>query len=390
MTTPFDAYDHCTRCYQRNGLLTTLVVPGPDWCHPCQRADSAQYIETVMRHRPHQAAKDQTDDAIELLNRPVSDFLRWPFQPFAEYPALTPGSVSIFAAGSGIGKTTAMLSMIQRWMAAGVGCYVLPLESKPRTFRVGMLCHEMGIHAGQALTGELQRREAAGDPIAAAQREALKRALKASPDDAVMLQRLYVASERSITATKLMKAASHARALGLDVLIVDHVDHVGDDQEDRPTNAIQESKKVLHMALDAALRYDLKVILTSQLNSSGSRVDRLARFAPPQLEHLLLHTYKVQVAEQIWAAYRPLDPMATPGMLTAARAGTLESWKVLWPNRSGLISLKIRNDIGMSGHEGGRVILAYADGVLRERTDTEIFQDGLREKHTDGPQIQVQ
>lgn len=385
MTERYEATVHCERCFRTAQRLTELTTPGPDWCPHCRSHDPDGYEAVILARRPDIAAGRQADDAIALLNRNPSDFLRWPFRDFGLYPAMTPGSVNVFAAGSGIGKTTAMLSMIRRWVAAGVGCYVLPLESQPRTFRVGMLCHALGIHAGQALTGELRRRELEGDATAKAQRDQLKAALRALPNDSQVMDNLYVGSERAITARKLAAAAAHARMLGMQVLIVDHVDHVGDDDERSGNNAIAESKRVLHTALDAALKYDLQVLLTSQLNSSGSRVDRLARFAPPQLEHLLLHTYKVQVAEQIWAGYRPLDPRATPGDLTDARNGRMESWRVLWPGRSGFVNLKMRHDPGTGVHEGGRVILAYDNGVLRERTGTEEAQDEIRSAKRDDP-----
>lgn len=371
---PFNVYLDCLRCYEQAGRLTQLDnPPGPNWCRSCRTHDPHGYEVAILAKRPDIASERQTADALEALDRPAGDYIRLPFAAFDEpLPAMTPGSVTILAAGSGLGKTTVTTSMVARWMAQRVRCYVLPLEIRAQEWRVGLACHRVGADAGMALTGEYRRREAAGDQDAILTRQQIRAELTRMDSDEATRHTLYVGNERAVNTRTLAKAGEHCAAIGHDVLLVDHIDHV---QSDQRGSGIEESKRVLHTALDIAQQHNLKVVLTSQLNSTGSRQNRLARYAPPQLEHLLLHTFKVQVSEQIWGVFRPLDPIASPADLKAAERGQLEAWRVLWPKRTGLIALKLRH---RGDKEGSQVMLAYDNGTVRDRTSFEIAADAQR------------
>ena len=376
MTDEFNALEHCTLCAEQ-GRLTWLMHMGPDWCPDCQHHDPAGY-ERVKALRPQQAVNDQTVEALTLLGRDANQYIPIPFDGCNDLPPMAPGSVSIFAGASGLGKTAVTTSMIDQWVRRGVPCYVLPLETRAHSWRVAFACHRLGIHAGLALSGTLRLREQAGDPTAAKQRTQISDMLTKMASDPALTRDLYVAGQRAINVRALTDACHHAHAIGMRLVIVDHIDHVGDDDGGSASNAIQESKRVLHTALELAQKLDLTLLLTSQLNSRGQSGDRLSRYAPPQLEHLLLHTYKVQVSESIYGIFRPLDPIARPADLKAARAGTAEPSSVLWANRSGLVALKLRHRGDL---EGKRVVLAYDNGRVRDLTSLEASSDRLRVTH---------
>jgi hypothetical protein len=373
----YSAVEHCARCWSLDGYLTPLLSAGPDWCANCVTLDPSGY-EHVKSLRPQQAVNAQTVEALTLLGRDANEYIPLPFASCNELPPMAPGSVSILAAASDLCKTAVSTSMIDHWVAGGVPCYVLPLETRAHSWRVAFACHRLGIHSGLALSGTLRLREQAGDPQAKEQRMQISAMLTQMAGNTTLTRDLYVAGQRAINVRALTDACHHAHALGMRLVIVDHIDHVGDDDQNAMSNAIQESKRVLHTALDLAQKLDLTLLLTSQLNSKGHTQDRLSRYAPPSLEHLLLHTYKVQVSESIYGIFRPLDPLARPSEIKEARAGLLEPKSVLWSGRTGLVALKLRHRGDL---EGKRVILAYDNGRVRDLTPLEQDTDLLRARH---------
>jgi hypothetical protein len=210
MSDAFEPVLHCQRCYELRRQLTELVDRGPGWCADCRTRDPDGYVEQVVRRSPNGAAATQTGDALALMDRRSVDFTRFPFTAFDPFPAMTPGSVTIIGAASGLGKTTVTTSMIDRWVNAGTGCYVVPLETRAHTWRVGLACHRIRVHPGDALTGEYKRREEAGDSEARDTRAAIKRELETMRDDPAILGNLYVAGEPVINVRALTRAAQHA------------------------------------------------------------------------------------------------------------------------------------------------------------------------------------
>ncbi len=376
---PFSPVHHCGRCHELMGLRTELFTPGPDWCPPCQASDPDEYQERVLWKSPDGAAIQQTDAALMHLVRPPDSYVEWPFQAMRMHPSgdmlppLRPGSVNILAAASGLGKTAVTTSMVHAWVRAQTRVYVLPLELRASEWRVKYACHVIGCNPDDAISGKLRLRESRGDLNAKATREQIARILRTLGDDKDAKRDLYIASSRVVNVAALTRACQHAKALGFQIVLVDHIDHVGsDDDSGFSQSAIADSKAVLFAAARLAEDLDLILVLTSQLNEKIYGGNDLARYSVPKLNYLLLHTYKVMVSVQIWGIYRPLDPKVNAEDLKAAQKGELEAYEVLAKGRSGIAALKLRDD---GPKEGYRAILAYEQGRIRDRTDFEIGHD---------------
>ena len=370
----FHPHHHCGRCAEA-GKLTELTHPGPDWCEWCRTSEPDRYARQIVARRPGSAADAQTVDAMQHLERQADAFVTWPYKAMRDLPPLPRGSVNILAAVTGGGKTAVTTSMIHRWVTMGVRCYVLPLEIRAHEWRVRFACHVAGVHPDDALSGRLRLRELAGDDEAKQARLRIKQTLEWMRTDDEMLSNLYIAPERVINTRALTKAFQHAASLGFTMVVVDHIDHVGDDEDGRAeANAIAESKRVLYQAHTLAQDLDVIALLTSQLNEKIYAGDKLSRYKPAQLNHLLLHTYKTQVSTQILSTFRPLDPNLRPDDMKDVMSGKLDPTLALVKGRAGLASIKQRHDGSM---EGNRFILSYDAGRIRDRTDFELEQDNI-------------
>jgi hypothetical protein len=325
----------------------------------------------VWWRAPDTAAVEQTADALDLLNRDPAGYVRW---PFADVDALAgpiaPGTVWGIGAASGGGKTTFVASCVRRWIDAGVRVAVLPLEIRPSEWRVHFACLRLGVYPGDMLSGELRLREHAGDLRARETRMAVWAEVERLAKDGTVRERLYLSPDRAVNERSLKAAFAHAADHGFQVVVVDHIDHVGDEHAGASRSELDTSKRVNQAVLEAAQRCDLAGVFTSQLNASRTRgaKDKLAKYAAPVTQDLYLHTFKEHNATGILGLFRPLMPDADPDALSRARAGDRPPADVLEPQTMGVTAMKLRN---YGGREGNRVYLAVEHGQARDRTADE-------------------
>ena len=324
---------------------------------------------------PSVTAGDQIGHALAHIDRHPDTLVRW---PFPDLDALTgpmgEGEVHFVPAFSGGGKTTFIVSAIEAWRQQGKRIYVMPLELQPFRFRTMLACMQTGTHPGDALSGVLR-----ADATRKQEREALKNALLAQNHPGY-LDRVMISEQRAINVAGLQNGLMEAKAFRADVVIVDHIDHIGGNGV-----GFDASKQVNHGALRMAQDNGLLLVCTSQLNMEIGKADRLAKYAAPMVHHVQFPSVKLQVATSMIGLFRPLrgprdteTPDEYAAAIKKARAGTAEVPDALEPNTMGVILMKSRN----YGHlEGRRVNLAVEHGRvlhLPERHLHSTSYDGQR------------
>lgn len=327
--------------------------------------------EPLPTIHPHVLAGDQVNAAMNDLDRPASDYLRWPWPDLDAVtgPIGAPGVLWFVCAFSGIGKTTFVTSLIELWREQGKRIYVMPLETRPRDFRKHLACVQCGIYPGGVLSGD-----DASLPDWEEKRGRLNAALKAQYR-APFVDQIMISEQKAINVRGLDDGLKEAKAFGADVVIVDHIDHIGGTDNGASSNLYAESKAVNHAALRMAQDNEHRLVFTSQLNLTIARGnDHLAKYGPPRDEHVLMGNVKRQVATGMVGLFRkPRDrrPSETDEeyiqLLKDARAGKVEPPDVLDPNVMCVNAMKLRY---YGSREGRRVNLGYEHGkvaALNER-----------------------
>ena len=316
--------------------------------------------DTTREIHPVVMAQNQVIDAMRHLDRHPDTLMRWPFPDLDTLTGpMGEGEVWFVPAFSGGGKTTFIVSAIEAWRQQGKRVYVMPLELQPYRFRTMLACMATGIHPGDALSGALR-----ADPTRASERERLKAALHAQIHTDYV-DRVLISEQRAINVAGLEKGLQEAKAFKADVVIVDHIDHIGDDEK----QGYDASKEVNHSALRMAQDNGLLLVCTSQLNMDIARTDRLSKYAAPQVHQVQFPSVKLQVATGMVGLFRPLraprddeTPDDYAKAIKAARAGTSEAPDMLEPNTMGVVAMKLRN---YGAREGMRVALAVEHGRVQ-------------------------
>jgi KaiC/GvpD/RAD55 family RecA-like ATPase len=328
----------------------------------------------------------QVEDAQAMLRRGPDDFLRWPFGPVqTQVGGMAKGDVWYLCAFSGGGKTTFLLSAIDRWRQEGKRVFVMPLETRPKDWRVRWACHTLGINGGDVMNGAYLDWPDAEDV-----KRRIMATLAAQKGDALKEGGLWVDPVSEINARELVQAIEDAAAWGADVVVVDHIDHI---QAKDGSNLYTESVQVNKLALKLAQTHGVRLVLSSQLNltiAKASGGDKLAKYAPPQVEHVYMGGHKIHVATGMLGLFRPIrerepgegvrfdgtrkvDPYAEA--VKAARAGSAEPWTVLKPHTMGVVTMKLRNQ-GKDRHEGQRCELGVEQGRVVEIPERDRHRNG--------------
>lgn len=336
-------------------------------------AEFEGYQDAVDTH-PLVEATNQVNAAHADLDILPSKIVTWPYPELDELtgPLGAGGDIWFVAAFSGGGKTTFVTSSIERWRAQGKKIYVLPLETQPKRFRTYLACMALGIHPGDALSKKLRLM-----PGGEEKRKAIKAELDTQVTGAFHDQ-VRIDEATAIDVKGLTTALKKAKAFGADIIIVDHIDHIAGGDG---SNLSAESKRVNHTALRIAQDNDLLLVMTSQLNMEILRgPDRLAKYQPPQVNHLWLPGVKTQVATGIVGLFRKIrDPKPDESKddylnaIKSARAGTSETRDVLDQAVMGTVAMKLRNN---GSSEGGRAFLGFAHGRVLPLEEKDKYTTG--------------
>jgi replicative DNA helicase len=308
-------------------------------------------------------AVSQTADAMLELERPASEYLRW---PWPELDAVTGplgagGVVWFVCAFSGIGKTTFTTSLIEEWRALGKRVYVMPLETRAKTFRTHLACVQAGVYPGGVLSGADKQR-----PDWESLKHRVVQCLRAQRESP-FLDTVMISEQTAINVAGLERGLMEAKSFGADVVIVDHIDHIEGAGDGK--NLYAESKAVNHAALTMAQDNGMTLLFTSQLNLEIAKgTDHLAKFGPPRDSHVLMGNTKRQIATGMIGLFRkPRDRKQHEtddeylAALKDARAGKIEPPDILDPNVMGVVAMKLRH---FGAREGRRVFLGFEHGKV--------------------------
>lgn len=245
---------------------------------------------------------------------------------------LVPGHLVTVAARTGGGKTTLLLSLLDRWADSGLGVSYMGLEQTPLELRTKWACLRAGVPPEAALAHDTSRLY--GQPLAGA---------IASVGEALDWQRrpeirslVKFAPTKVVDVAMLAKVAKWTAGEGRQVLIVDHVDRI--DHGDG-FNAFAEMSRTIRTAKELAIEHKLIVILASQAKRPS---DPLQRFMPMEESDMRGGGTKEEESDLILTAYRPLKPGTTAEQLREVRQGLLSESYVIQPDVMGLKNLKSR------------------------------------------------
>lgn len=331
-----------------------------------------EQVDTEALGHMDEEVAEQVQQASALLDRDADAFVRWPFAALhANVGAMAAGDIWYVNAFSGGGKTTFVQSAIAGWQRMGKRVFVMPLEVRAKDWRVRWACHTLGVNGGDVMNGAWL-----DWPNHAELKGQLKALLHVQSLDGADAP-LWVDPVQEINAANFATAVEDAADWGADIVVVDHIDHI---QGGDGTNIYAESVKINKLALHLAQRFGVRLVLTSQLNLSIAKAttgDRLAKYAPPQVEHVYMGGHKIHVATGMLGLFRPLrerdpmrEPLPSPGSkepdryaeaMRAARSGQSEAWTALKPHTMGVVTMKLRNQ-GEGRHEGARCELGVEKG----------------------------
>lgn len=305
----------------------------------------------------------QADATHAALDRDLSEYLHFPFPAVdALVGGMVPGRPWYVVAFSGNGKTAFLMSALDAWATQGVKVYYVGLESRPWMLIAQWACVRLGVHPGDALSGELKKRAVLyGDEAAQRQREALAQEVDRLTRETSEL--VQFSGEEVMSYDALKRATFAAKDFGADVVVIDHIDHTDGDGGDVWAASV-EVNRLLPRVSD---RFGLRLVVASQLNNEACKGDKLARYHAPQPHHVWMGAVKRQVAAGMLGLYRPMKLSGvTRDELVAVRHGEQEAKQLLEPNTMGVALMK---HWLYGEREGDTAYLGIARGAITELSD---------------------
>lgn len=276
---------------------------------------------TIQAHAEERHA--QVEGAENYLHAAATDFLHWPWPELDEQVGgMAPGTLHYVISPSKGGKTTLLLSAVQRWIADGRYVVYGGFEMTAEVLRTMIAAQRCGIDPGDVLTGAWL-----GFTNYAALRERMGTEYRAQLTDPE-LTRLHFTAFASVGKRELnqmVEEAADRRA----VVVIDHVDHINAGGK----NPYDISMAANHLLLEKAKALGLTVIIASQLNT-GNVQDPHRNHRPLPIERVKMGNHKLEVATTMLGWYRPLRSGLTKEALAKVRDGEADTSSILEPGQS--------------------------------------------------------
>lgn len=309
---------------------------------------------TGQHEGAREGAQDaQVGEALAQLDLPATAFLSWTYPALDEMLGpIPPATINFLCAASGQGKTAFLLSLMTRWHTAGRRVYYAGLESKPLILRTQWACRVLGVDPGEVLSGRYHARF-----NAETLREKIKAELtKQRTDPAYRTVRFAPHPEMNVPA--MIDALTEAHEWGADLVVIDHIDHVGGGDSE---NLYAESRGV-HRVLKAMVeKFGLRTMIASQLNNTGMGADPLLNHRPVRDERVFMGGHKRQLADLMLGFYRPLRDDLTKQERARFHEDKLTKDTLIESGVNILQCMKHRLD---GKREGQRVRLGFAKGEI--------------------------
>ena len=301
----------------------------------------------------------QAEDAFRAISRTEDKFLRLPFAGLAEVLGDIPEGDLWYAGGfSGDGKTAFFTSLALALVEQGKRVYYVPTETTPQVVRAHFACKALGYDVGDFLSGAYRGWVNAEDC-----REAVKAELKRqTAKDGKGNRSLWVAEAGLLNSLRLEGEAAHAKELGADMFIVDHIDHV----EGMGQNLWEASRQTNKTLLHIAQTYGLRVFAATQFNLQATIGHRTTRYLPPTEKVVYMGNYKRTIASGMLGIYRPLKiGNLDLGLLKKFNDGdtAVEPKDILEPNTMAISVMKHRL---YGNREGKKIMLNVHHGRVQD------------------------
>lgn len=311
--------------------------------------------ESLPLH-PLDEALDQGAESERSIGRLPEQYLHFPWPSLdALVGGIGPGEIWFIGAYSGHGKTTFLMSALNRWYDQGKKVFYMGLESKPCTLRTQWACQRLGLNAGDVLSGKLAS-EAVNWPFL---RKALKDELYAQTVDD-RSARVYFSPEKFVDSRKLRLAVEQAADLESDVLIIDHVDHLEASKGGLHANSVQSMKVLLSLAHE----YGIKILAATQFNNEMIRGNRLGMHMPPAPTAVYQGGHKRQIASGMIGVYKPLRVDLSKTDMQRFARGELEPQDVV---EHGVMAALVMKHRLYGDREGRRALLRVEQGRVKDR-----------------------
>lgn len=313
--------------------------------------DAAEVRAGDLRSQHEAVQAEQVQAAIERLDVPEAHYLRFPYRCLDEVMGpQAPGSIGFLCARSAAGKTSLLLSVMQRWHAHGDRIYYAGLESRPLTLRTQWACRAIGVNPSRVISGEYRTWRNADEV-----REAVRTELNRQTHDREML-RVRFSPHPRVDLSAMTKICVEAAEFGAQVVIVDHIDHIKADG-----SPYAASRAVVDVALELAHRYDLHLLLASQINREGMANDAFRNHRPIREEHVKMGDHKMEVADYMLGVFRPLRDGLTDADRKDFQNGKIGIGQLLQPATMRLNVMKHRLE---GSRQGAIITLGFAYGEV--------------------------
>lgn len=229
---------------------------------------------------PGELAARQVAQAFARLDADPMAVLRWPSSAMDRaFGGLVPGSVHTVAAGTGNGKSSLLMSLMDAWASQGIGVLYLPLEIDPPTARLRWASWRCGLDVEDVFERawhdhpQAHRRRLPADAKPRLEAE-LARIAREVPVHFCDASRIHPEGVRRW-------AEWGAETFGAKVVIVDHLHELDLGNQAQGVRHVMGQAARLFNEMAKALQ--VVVLCAAQLNRSS---DPLDAYLPPTLDRL--------------------------------------------------------------------------------------------------------
>ena len=335
------------------GMYEAVSIPANEWGALCVIAERLRK-EKVERHLSGEADA-QIEGAERFLDLEAKDFLCWPWKALhGAVGGMAPGTLHYIVCPSKGGKTTLMRSAAALWCQQGKKVLYGGFEMKAETLRTMYAADDAGLDPGDVTSGAWL-----DFPNYAELRARMVMAYRQQRQPDHWYQNLRFTGFDSVGVKQIGEMMEQAHAWGADAVVVDHIDEI--EGEGRATD-YQVSVAVNRLLLRETKRYGLKVIATSQTNSTGKSTDRWRDHRNLRDEIVRYGDLKRQVATTMTGLFRPVRPNLTKEEKEMVERGEMPMSQALLTGANKFVIMASRTygsrigNVGFLGWERGRIV----------------------------------
>lgn len=272
--------------------------------------------------RDEQAA--QVGEALKFLDLTAEQFFRFPWPRLdAVVGGLAPGTLSFVAGHPGGGKTSFLLTLITRLVAAGRRVTYAGLETRPNKLRNQIAARTLGLDPGLIFAGRMQQL-----PDWPEIRDRLKAEVERQRTDARWTEHLCFVPHEHIDVKAAVEIMAEAKDFGSDLVVIDHIDHV---TAEGSRSAVQDAHAAVTVFDSLSKRHEMVSLAAAQTNNEGDMRDPFQAHRPISPKQIWMGKRKEQVAELFLSVYHPLreQPEITADDRKSVREGKPGAMKAL-------------------------------------------------------------